>query len=271
MSWLSDSTELLAGGWLSSAYSGHGILGANIPEVGFSGGSPAINDGLVDTNEYRWRIVTPPSAGTLVAYEDLSFEFYGAPDGDYTAVYELFENGVSAGTATLYLYVGPNSASIALTPSPPAFSISAHGGTAVPTASISFTAQPPAFGIAAYSFSSPHAAFSFTPGAPDVSLVAYSPGHAAISVSPDSPVFSISASSPVEAARAAIAFTSEACDIQLSASGLIGSPVCFLSFTAAACEVALSCYSYPRDDYHEGDPRYTVSRSKRNYSVRRGR
>ena len=107
MSWLSDTTELVSSAWLSSAFPGHGILGYNIPSSGVSGGSPLLNDSIVSGEEYRWTLNTAPSSGTLVLYEDTSFDFYGAPDGTYSFVYRLYESGVDSGLATVYLGVGP--------------------------------------------------------------------------------------------------------------------------------------------------------------------
>jgi hypothetical protein len=115
MSWLSDTTELVSSAWLSSAYTGHGILGYNIPSSGVSGGSPLLNDSIVSGEEYRWTLNTAPSAGTLVLCEDTSFDFYGAPDGTYSFVYRLYESGVDSGLATVYLGVGPAVAFISST------------------------------------------------------------------------------------------------------------------------------------------------------------
>lgn len=90
-------------------YPGFGILGADIPAAGDYGGSPARNDGLSPTSEYYWRITSAPSVGTLTIFPDLSFLYDpgAAANGDYPATYELFEDGISAGTAPLDLHVGP--------------------------------------------------------------------------------------------------------------------------------------------------------------------
>jgi len=82
VSWISDTVELDAGAWLSSAYAGLGIPGYAIPRAGVSGASPIANDSISDTEEYRWRGLSAPAAGTLVLYENTSFDFYGAPDGE---------------------------------------------------------------------------------------------------------------------------------------------------------------------------------------------
>lgn len=90
-------------------YAGFGIRGADIPATGDQGGSPVLNDGISPASEYYWRLVTPPSSGIFVIYPDLSFSYdtNGVANGDYTAVYELFEGGFSAGTAPISLHVGP--------------------------------------------------------------------------------------------------------------------------------------------------------------------
>lgn len=110
MSWLSDSTELVSGGWLSSRYAGHGATGAEIlanTATGDHGPGYLFND--VDTGdeakEIRGLIVTPPSAGTFFANEDGSFSLV-APDGSYTFVYRLYVDGVDLGTATASVTIG---------------------------------------------------------------------------------------------------------------------------------------------------------------------
>lgn len=59
-----------------------------------------------DAKEFRARIVTPPSAGSLFVYEDGSFTLDGAADGSYSLVYRLFVDGVDLGTATETINVG---------------------------------------------------------------------------------------------------------------------------------------------------------------------
>jgi len=115
VSWVSNPDSALSGGWLTSAYPGLGILGADIPTTGDNGGSPVLNDGINSTSEYRWALVTPPAAGTFIPYENLTFEFSGAPDGIYSAVYRLWEDGVDQGTATITLQVGPSRTTISVT------------------------------------------------------------------------------------------------------------------------------------------------------------
>ena len=86
-----------------------GILGAEIPSTGEHGGSPVLNDFSINpAARYSWEVVTPPSAGTLEIFADLTFTWdaFGVADGDYTWVYQLYENSVSVGTAMVYMHVG---------------------------------------------------------------------------------------------------------------------------------------------------------------------
>jgi len=87
-------------------YPGFGILGADIPATGDNGGSPVLNDGVLPGSEYHWRVVTPPSSGTLTLHPDLSFELSGAADGDWTWQYRLYEDGTDEGVATVSVHVG---------------------------------------------------------------------------------------------------------------------------------------------------------------------
>jgi hypothetical protein len=66
MSWLSDSTSIVAGAWVSSAYAGHGILGAYVPVTGTHGASIISAAVTVDpAKEYRLFAVTIPAGFTL--------------------------------------------------------------------------------------------------------------------------------------------------------------------------------------------------------------
>lgn len=88
---------------------GLGVLAENIPSTGDSGASFLYNDVSLPADngkEIRGEILTQPSSGFLVAYEDGSFEFSGAPDGTYTFTYRLFIDGVSSGDYTVTLAVG---------------------------------------------------------------------------------------------------------------------------------------------------------------------
>ena len=86
-----------------------GILGANIPSEGEHGGSPVLNDfTITPTALYSWEVVTQPTDGALEIFSDLTFTWgsSGVPDGDYSWVYRLYENGFSVGTATVYMHAG---------------------------------------------------------------------------------------------------------------------------------------------------------------------
>lgn len=94
-------------------YAGFGILGADIPAGGDSGGSPVLNDGIAPSSEYHWRVVTPPGSGTLTIYPDLSFDLDGAADGDWPWQYRLFEDGTDQGVATVNIHVGAYAVTVA--------------------------------------------------------------------------------------------------------------------------------------------------------------
>lgn len=99
--------------WISGAHlfgnDGLGELAENIPATGDSGASYLYNDLSLPADngkEICGRITTWPSAGTLTAYEDGSFEF-DAPDGAYSFAYQLYVDGVATGSpATVELLVG---------------------------------------------------------------------------------------------------------------------------------------------------------------------
>lgn len=94
-------------------YAGFGILGADIPVGGDSGGSPVLNDGIAPSSEYHWRVVTPPGSGTLTIHPDLSFDLDGAADGDWSWQYRLFEDGTDQGVATVSIHVGAYAVTVA--------------------------------------------------------------------------------------------------------------------------------------------------------------
>ena len=109
MSWLSGTTELVTGGWLSSAYPGLGATGAVIKAATATGEhGPGItnNDTLANASEYYFRVVTPPASGTLALTELIQATLTVSADGVYTWVYRLFEDGVDLGTATVTDVIG---------------------------------------------------------------------------------------------------------------------------------------------------------------------
>ena len=66
MSWLSDSDPLIAGCWISSAYAGHGVIGADVPITGTDGASIISRATAVNpTKEYRLLVVSLPAGFTL--------------------------------------------------------------------------------------------------------------------------------------------------------------------------------------------------------------
>lgn len=103
-----DTSSLIPGS-LVCGDSGHGVLAEMIPSGGDSGPGYAYDALLFPADngkEVRGRIVSWPLAGTLTAYEDTSFTFYG-PDGDYSFAYQLYLDGVAVGTpAVVTLNVG---------------------------------------------------------------------------------------------------------------------------------------------------------------------
>lgn len=114
MSFRTASSPLLSGAFAVSPYAGLGVLGADIPASGDHGPSPLLNDGILPASEYAWELVTPPSAGALTLHPDGSFVWNatGVADGIYTFTYRLYEDGVDAGTGTVYLSVGTSSVSL---------------------------------------------------------------------------------------------------------------------------------------------------------------
>lgn len=81
-----------------------GVLGSEIPSSGDNGAGYAYNDLNLpaDANKrYRGRIVAWPSAGEFFAYEPTDFVFSGAPDGIYTAQYQL-DQWDESGTKTSF-------------------------------------------------------------------------------------------------------------------------------------------------------------------------
>lgn len=103
-----DTTEWIAGSLVIGDV-GLGVLGSEIPSTGDHGAGYAYNDLDLPTDankEICGRITTWPSAGTLFAYEDTSFEFSG-PDGTYSFQYQLYVDGVATGSpVTVTLQVG---------------------------------------------------------------------------------------------------------------------------------------------------------------------
>lgn len=95
-----DTTPLIAGACVVSAYAGHGIRGADVPSSGAHG--PAILYlGLVlpaeADDEFRALILTRPAGLTLLNIgEDSGLEAEG-PDGVYVGTWRGYKNGVVYG------------------------------------------------------------------------------------------------------------------------------------------------------------------------------
>lgn len=100
-------TPPIIGAFAFRSYAGFGILGADIPTDGDTGGSPVLNDGILPTAEYYWRIETLPDSGILRIYPNLTFEHEGATGGLHPWAYRLYENRVDQGVGTVYDQFGP--------------------------------------------------------------------------------------------------------------------------------------------------------------------
>ena len=105
-----DSSQLIAGKTLVSAYAGHGVTASDIPSTGENGAGYLFNDvaaqSMLSTDQVRGEILSLPSAGVMVVNENSSFSFTDAPVGTYTATYRGFRNGVSYGDYTITLNIG---------------------------------------------------------------------------------------------------------------------------------------------------------------------
>lgn len=143
-----DTSPLISGA-LVCGNRGLGVLGSAVPSTGDNGAGYLYNDLSLpaDANkEVRGLILTQPSAGTLYAYEDSSFEFTGAPDGSYTFTYRLYVDGADTGVGTVNLQVGSPVAVVSATTSLPAFSGSASQSASAAIAAV--TGLPVFAGVA---------------------------------------------------------------------------------------------------------------------------
>lgn len=111
MSWLSDSTELVSGGWLSSQFAGHGVRADQIPSTGTNGPGFLFNDVAAQngqpSDEFRALILTLPTQGTFEPNEDSSFVYTGASD---SFTYRGYKNGVAYGDYTVTMTIGTGQA-----------------------------------------------------------------------------------------------------------------------------------------------------------------
>ena len=104
-----DSSSLIAGA-VVCGHRGLGVLGSAVPSTGDQGPGylyPGLSLPADANKEVRGLIVTPPSTGIFVAYEDSSFTLTGAPNGSYGFVFRLYVDGVDQGTATATVNIGP--------------------------------------------------------------------------------------------------------------------------------------------------------------------
>lgn len=99
MSWLSDSTELISGGWLSSRYAGHGVLGVDAAGAGLHGNGffSGVSHPAEDADEFRALLLTLPASMPGVVYnEDGSIEVPpDTPTGSDSGTWRLYKNGVA--------------------------------------------------------------------------------------------------------------------------------------------------------------------------------
>lgn len=118
MSWLCDSTELISGSWLTSAYAGHGILAEDIPATGEHGASVLYDQVTLPADngkEIRAEILTTPTGLTTWLQDEDGTVDATAPDGVYTYPIQVYVDGVALGsTKTVTLTFGAAGASSSL-------------------------------------------------------------------------------------------------------------------------------------------------------------
>lgn len=108
-----SATRFDTSSWLPGAtlfgVAGFGVLGSQVESTGQNGPAYLYDDLNLPADgneEVCGRITTFPSAGSFIAAEDTSFSFF-APDGVYTALYQLYVDGVAiGGLATITLSIG---------------------------------------------------------------------------------------------------------------------------------------------------------------------
>lgn len=140
MSWLCDSTELVSGAWLTSAYVGHGVLAEDIPSTGVHGASVLYDQVALPGDagkEIRGLILTQPSGLTSWAHgEDGTITAEG-PDGVYTYTMQVYVDGEELGSpVTVTLSFGVGSITVGISGGSGGLSI---GASAVPVVSINIT------------------------------------------------------------------------------------------------------------------------------------
>lgn len=150
MSMRVSATPLIANSLIVGG-SGLGVLAENVPSTGENGPGYLYNDLSLPADngkEVRGEIVVWPSAGTLAANEDSSFEFTGAPDGAYTFQYQLYVDGVLTGSpATVDLIVG-GATTVSATAAN--IGISAFDATVITTTNTIVSATSASIGVSAF-------------------------------------------------------------------------------------------------------------------------
>lgn len=112
-----DTASLIASA-LVVGNRGHGVLAEDIPSTGEHGAAYAYNDLSLPADngkEIRGLVTVPPSGAGLVsffAHEDTSVDLVVSADGAYSFTYQLFVDGVSAGTAVATINVGDVSGNV---------------------------------------------------------------------------------------------------------------------------------------------------------------
>lgn len=104
-----DTAPLISGRCIVSAYSGHGVLGSDVPSAGTHGPSllyQHISLPADASNEFRWVPSVTPSSGTLDLGENSSFTLTGAANGTYSLNGTWFKNGTNQGVSNNSIIVG---------------------------------------------------------------------------------------------------------------------------------------------------------------------
>ena len=153
MSWLSDSTELVSGGWLSSAYEGHGVRGDQVPSTGVHGPALLYQHVTLPADaaaEFRWVPSTTPGSGTFVLNENSSATLTGASDGFYALNGQWFKDGTLGGTSNNTIVIGSTASGALITVSASIFGGTAVGGGASVAQGAVLSASLSVFGGAAF-------------------------------------------------------------------------------------------------------------------------
>lgn len=177
MSWLTDTTELVSGGWLTSAYAGHGILAEDIPSTGEHGASVLFDQISLPADagkELRALILTEPTGlPTWYQDEDGAVEAEG-PDGSYSYSIQVYVDGVALGTPkTVTLVFGAAGASVEV-------AVTGGGGT------LAIVAESPVLAAAAITGSP--GALSVVAGSAAEVMVAIQAGPGTLAAAAESPV-----------------------------------------------------------------------------------